>query len=75
MGNIQVGGDAMISYEPFWNTLKAKQISQYQLINTYKVSAGQLSRMRKNADVSTHTLNILCDILDCQISDIVLYKK
>lgn len=65
----------MISYEPFWNTLKAKQISQYQLINTYKVSAGQLSRMRKNADVSTHTLNILCDILDCQISDIVLYKK
>ena len=65
----------MISYEPFWNTLKAKQISQYQLINTYKVSAGQLSRMRKNADISTHTLNILCDILDCQISDIVLYKK
>lgn len=65
----------MISYEPFWNTLKTKKISQYQLINTYKISAGQLSRMRKNADISTHTLNTLCDILDCQISDIVLYKK
>ena len=65
----------MISYEPFWNTLKTKNVSQYQLINKYKFSAGQLSRMRKNADISTHTLNTLCDILDCQISDIILYKK
>ena len=65
----------MISYEPFWNTLKTKHVSQYQLINKYKFSAGQLSRMRKNADFSTHTLNTLCDILDCQISDIILYKK
>ncbi len=65
----------MISYEPFWNTLKEKKISQYQLIHTYKISAGQLSRMRKNADISTHTINTLCNILDCEITDILIYKK
>lgn len=65
----------MISYEPFWETLKRKNISQYQLINIYHISAGQLSRMRSNSHISTHTLDILCEILDCSINDIVIYKK
>jgi DNA-binding Xre family transcriptional regulator len=67
--------DYMISYEPLWHTLEKKNISQYQLINKYKFSAGQLSRLRKNANVSTHTLNTLCDILDCELHDIAIYKK
>lgn len=65
----------MISYEPLWHTLEKKNISQYQLINKYKFSAGQLSRLRKNANVSTHTLNTLCEILDCELHDIAIYKK
>ncbi|MBO5609473.1 MAG: helix-turn-helix transcriptional regulator [Eubacterium sp.] len=65
----------MITYEPFWNTLKKKNITQYQLINTYHISAGQLSRMRANNYISTHTIDKLCEILDCTISDIIVYKK
>lgn len=65
----------MISYEPLWHTLENKNISQYQLINKCKFSAGQLSRLRKNANVSTHTLNTLCEILDCELHDIAIYKK
>ncbi len=65
----------MISYEPLWNTLDRKNVSQYQLINKYKVSAGQLSRLRKNANVSTHTLNTLCEILDCELHEIARYQK
>ena len=63
----------MISYEPLWKTMKEKNISQYTLINKYHISAGQLSRLRKNANVSTHTLNDLCRILNCQIQDIAQY--
>lgn len=63
----------MISYEPLWDTLKQKGISQYQLIQKYKVSAGQLSRLRANQNVSTHTLNMLCKILDCELHDIAIY--
>lgn len=60
----------MISYEPLWNTLKKKGISQYRLIKDYGVSAGQISRLRANQNVSTHTLNELCQILQCELSDI-----
>lgn len=65
----------MISYEPLWATMKQKGITQYQLINEYHVSAGQLSRLRANNNVSTHTLNRLCEILDCALGDIAVYQK
>ena len=65
----------MITYEKLWETMEKKNITQYKLIHCYKISAGQLSRLRANAHVSTHTLDVLCDILDCQIEDIVSYKK
>ncbi len=63
----------MIVYDKLWSTMREKQITQYKLINEYKISAGQLSRLRANAYVSTHTLDILCDILDCKIEDIVTF--
>lgn len=52
-----------------------KNISQYRLIKKYHVSTGQLDRLRKNGNVSTYTLNQLCEILDCDIFDIIEYKK
>ncbi len=65
----------MISYEPLWNTLKQKNVSQYQLINKYGISAGQLSRLRANNHISTHTIERLCKILDCNIEDIINYSN
>ena len=51
--------------------MKEKGISQYTLINKYHVSAGQLSRMRKNESVTTHTIDMLCCILDCAVEDVI----
>ncbi|MCR4585581.1 MAG: helix-turn-helix transcriptional regulator [Lachnospiraceae bacterium] len=65
----------MITYEKLWKTMKKKGFTQYRLINEYHFSAGQLSRMRANAHVSTHTLETLCTILDCRIEDIVTFIK
>ena len=65
----------MISYTPFWETLKKRGISQYQLIKKYKVSAGQLSRMRANQNISTHTIGVLCEILDCRVEDVIVVIK
>lgn len=65
----------MIVYDKLWKTLKEKDISQYTLIKTYHISTGQLDRLRKNENVSTHTLNMLCTILDCKLSDIAEFKK
>lgn len=64
----------MIVYDALWETIKKKGISQYQLIKNYHVSAGQLDRLRKNANVSTYTLNHLCEILECSLADIAEYR-
>ena len=65
----------MITFEPLWETLKAKGVSQYKLIKEYKISTGQLDRLRKNGNVNTYTLNLLCEILDCDLSDIAKYTN
>lgn len=55
--------------------MRKKDISQYKLIRDYKISTGQLDRLRKNGNISTYTLNQLCEILDCNLEDIAEYKK
>lgn len=65
----------MISYEKLWVTMKKKGISQYKLMKYYGVSAGQLERMKKNMHVSTHTIEKFCEILDCNVEDIMEFKE
>lgn len=60
----------MIKFDKLWTALKERKISQYKLIKEYGISTGQLDRLRKNANVNTYTLNTLCEILDCKLSDI-----
>ncbi|MCQ2548664.1 MAG: helix-turn-helix transcriptional regulator [Lachnospiraceae bacterium] len=65
----------MIVYDRLWETMKKKNISQYKLINEYHVSAGQLSRLRANSHVSSHTIDLLCKILDCRVEDVMTFVK
>lgn len=60
----------MVKYDRLWETMKRKNISQYRLIHHYRISAGQLGRLRKNMYVSTHTLETLCRILECPVEEI-----
>lgn len=68
-------GKIMINYDKLWITMQNRGITQYKLIHEYNFSAGQLSRLKKNCNVTTLTLNTLCEILDCSIEDIVEYRK
>ena len=63
----------MIVYDKLWATMKEKGISQYKLMKEYKVSSGQLDRLRKNGNVNAYTLNQLCKILNCKLEDIAEY--
>ena len=63
----------MISYEPFYNTLFQKGITEYHLIYKQGVSSNTLHRIKHGKAISTKTLNTLCFILDCQVSDILCY--
>ena len=64
----------MITYDRLWETMKEKQITQYRMIRYYGVSASQLGRLKKNMYVSTHTIEMLCNILECNVEDILEYR-
>ena len=63
----------MILYDKLWDTMRQRGVSQYALIKTYGVSPAQITRMKRNESVSTHTIDMFCRILDCQVSDIMEY--
>ena len=63
----------MIVYDKLWQTMKQKQVSQYQLIHDYGFSTGQLDRLRKNGNINAYTLDRLCAILDCRLDEIAEY--
>lgn len=65
----------MISYDNLWKVMKEKGISQYALIKKYHVSPGQITRLKRNESVSTHTIDMFCRILDCEVGDIMQYIK
>ncbi len=63
----------MISYDNLWNVMKEKGISQYTLIKKYGISPAQITRLKRNESVSTHTIETFCKILKCRVSDIMEY--
>ena len=67
--------DVMISYNRLWGLMKEKGVSQYALIHRYHVSPGQITRLKRNESVSTHTIGMFCEILHCQVEDIMEYVE
>ena len=65
----------MIVYDKLWETMKEKGITQYALIKKHNISPAQITRLKRNESVSTHTIDIFCDILDCNVEDIMEHKK
>lgn len=63
----------MISYAPFYKTLKEKNMTTYTLIQQFGVSRSLLDRLKHDKPISTVTLNDLCSFLDCKVEDILVY--
>ena len=63
----------MISYEKLWSVMKEKGVSQYTLIKKHGISPGQITRLKRNESVSTHTIEMFCRILNCQPGDLMTY--
>ena len=65
----------MITYEPFYRTLKERKMTTSTLINKYGVSRSFLDRLKHNKPISTQTIDDLCAYLDCNVEDILRYEK
>lgn len=65
----------MITFDPLWKTLKKKNITQYDLIEHYKMSRGMLDNLKHNRSITLNTLDDLCIQLECDITDIIEFHK
>lgn len=65
----------MISYKPFYETLYKKNMTEYALIFKHGIPANTLHRMKHNEAITTKTLDVLCTVLDCSVSEILEYVK
>ena len=65
----------MISYNRLWLTMKERGVTQYSLIKNFGISPAQITRLKRNESVSTHTIEVFCRILDCNVEDIMQYVK
>lgn len=63
----------MISYEPLFETMKRKNITSYQLAKR-GFSRSTYYSIQQGNSISTNTLNQLCKLLQCSVSDILEYK-
>ncbi|MBO4854446.1 MAG: helix-turn-helix transcriptional regulator [Oscillospiraceae bacterium] len=64
----------MISYAPLFQTMKEKGITSYKLAKMgFPIS--NYHALRRGKNVSTHTINMLCAILQCNVADIMEYEE
>lgn len=63
----------MISYQPFYDTLYKKNVTEYALIYKFGLPANTIHRMKHNKPITTTTLDTLCEILQCRVEEILEY--
>ena len=66
-------GDSMISFDNLWKVMEERGVTQYALIKKYHVSPAQITRLKRNESISTHTVEMFCRILNCQVGDLMTY--
>ena len=62
----------MISYEALFRTMKSRSITSYKLQKAGFSRATYYS-IRQGNSISTNTVNQLCKLLHCNVSDIMEY--
>lgn len=65
----------MIKYDKFWETLKSRNLTQYDLYTHYNVNRSLLDKLRNNRNIEVYTLDKLCNILHCNIEDIMTHYE
>ncbi len=65
----------MIVFDKLWMTMKKKNVSTYRLRESCGIDSKTIRRLKANDNIETKTLDKLCAALDCDISDIMEYKK
>lgn len=63
----------IISYDPLWETMRKKGITQYFLLKS-GIDNKTLNNLKKNKNITLLTVEKLCNIIECSPNDIVEFK-
>lgn len=61
----------MIKFDRLWVTMEKKGVTQYDLYTHHNVNRSLLDRLRHNQNVEMNTIDKLCNILGCDVEDIM----
>lgn len=65
---------SIIDYGPLWETMRERQVTQYQLLKS-GIDNKTLDALKKNKNITLLTLEKLCAILECTPNDVVAFKE
>ena len=63
----------MISYEPLWQTMERLGATTYTLQIKGGISSSTIRRMKTGQSVSTNTIDALCKLLECSLTDVLAF--
>ena len=64
-----------INYAPLFRLLKKRKIKQKDFWIKAKISGSTRQKLRTNKCITTNTLVRICNVLGCELSDIVELRK
>ncbi len=65
----------MLSYNKLWKLMIDKGINKTQLREMTGITTNILAKLGKNESVQVEILAKICDVLECDLNDIVEIKK
>lgn len=64
-----------ISYNKLWKILIDKNMNRTEMMNKAGLTGNVLGRLSKNEPVSLRSLEKICILLECDIGDIMEFKR
>ena len=61
----------MVSYKKLWKLLIDKEMNKTDLRNATGVSSATIAKMTNNEEVTMSVLTKICEVLNCNIGDVV----
>ena len=68
-----MGGGFLISYDPLWQTMARLGATTYTLQVKGQISSSTIRRLKTGQSVSTNTIDALCKLLECSLTDVLAF--
>ena len=63
------------TFKPLWKLLIDKEMNKKALMNATNISKSTMDKMGRDEYVSLEILDRICSYFNCNINDIISYKK